>query len=419
MNPHQEIVVILHQAMGFDAAALSESAVSRAVRKRMAQCGQRDQSAYLSYLRASAQELTQLVEELVVPETWFFRDGKPFEMLKRYVMEEWLPANPERPLRFLSIPCSSGEEPYSAVMTLLDAGLSPERISVEGVDISHVALGKARRAIYGRNSFRGTLPGLQERYFTVSPDGWSLQAQVRKQVHFSQGNLLGPDFALVRGGYDIIFCRNLLIYFDDKNREQALSVLEQMLLPQGILFVGHAESAPVLEKLFTPVVWPQAFAFRKKNALPIEGKAPMVIRDGKRRGLISRTPVQEPHVARMRPLAQAIPNIGQKSASVNTLGQAQFLADQGKLLEAAVMCETSLREQGASAKAYYLLGLVHDAGLEAENAKDYFSKAVYLDPDHYEALVQLALLAERQGDAHNAALLRQRAQRAAQRKGRK
>lgn len=417
MNPHQEITAILHQAMGFDAAALSESAVSRAVRKRMAQCGQREPSAYLLYLQTSAQELTQLVEELVVPETWFFRDGKPFEMLKRYVMEEWLPGNPERPLRLLSIPCSSGEEPYSAVMALLDAGLAPERISVEGVDISHVALGKARRAVYGRNSFRGTLPGLQERYFTASPVGWSLHEQVRNRVHFSQGNLLGSDFALVRGGYDIIFCRNLLIYFDDKNREQALSVLEQMLLPQGILFVGHAESAPVLDKLFTPIVWPQAFAFRKKSALPIEGKSPLLARSDKRHRIVPRTPVPAPPVARMRPLAQALPAIGQKAAPFNPLAQAQLLADQGKLLEAAVMCETSLREQGASAKAYYLLGLVHDAGLEAENAKNYFSKAVYLDPDHYEALVQLALLAERQGDAHNAALLRQRAQRAALRKG--
>ncbi len=417
MTPPPEITEMLHRAMGFDAAALSESAVGRAVRKRMAQCGQRDAPSYLVYLRASPLELAQLVEELVVPETWFFRDGKPFEALQRFVMEEWLAANPERPLRLLSVPCSSGEEPYSAVMALLDAGFPPERISVDGVDISNVALGKARRGIYGRNSFRGAYPGLQERYFTATPHGWLLHEAVRKLVAFSQGNLLGADFSLLRGGYDVIFCRNLLIYFDDLNRERALAVLERLLLPRGVLFVGHAESAPVLDKWFAPVVSPQAFAYCKKSALPAQGKlSPPGAGLGRARGESRREMLPEKPAARLRPLPQAVSSIGQPPAG-NTLEQAQCLADQGRLAEAAVQCEAYLREQGASAQAYYLLGLVHDAGADAENAKEFFGKAVYLEPNHYEALVQLALLAERRGEIRNAAQLRQRAQRAQQRRG--
>lgn len=416
MNPREEIATILHHAMGFDAAALSDSAVERAMRKRMTQCGQRDESAYLVYLRASPLELAQLIEEVVVPETWFFRDGKPFEVLQRYVMEEWLPANPDRPLRLLSVPCSSGEEPYSAVMALLDAGLAPERINVEGVDISNVALGKARRGLYGRNSFRGSVPGLQERYFTATPNGWQLHQQVRGLVYFAQGNLLASDFSLLRGGYDVIFCRNLLIYFDDRNRELALSVLDRLLLPQGVLFVGHAESAPVLSKLFAPIISPQAFAYRKKSVLNAKAKAPLR-RHGHHRET-TQPPAEKP-IGRMRPLAQAVSAIAPKASPEKSLEQAQALADQGLLSEAAVLCETYLREQGASARAYYLLGLVHDAGSAVENAKECFSKAVYLEPNHYEALVHLALLAERQGDSGNAALLRQRAQRAQQRWGSK
>ncbi|MDD5329427.1 MAG: hypothetical protein PHX38_05440 [Sulfuricella sp.] len=414
MTPPPEIAEMLHRAMGFDAAALSESAVGRAVRKRMSQCGQRDPSSYLVYLRASPLELAQLVEELVVPETWFFRDGKPFEALQRFVMEEWLAANPERPLRLLSVPCSSGEEPYSAVMALLDAGLPPERISVDGVDISNVALAKARRAVYGRNSFRGAYPGLQERYFTATPHGWLLHEAVRKRVNFSQGNLLGDDFSLLRGAYDVIFCRNLLIYFDDQNRERALSVLERLLLPRGVLFVGHAESAPVLEKWFVSVASPHAFAYCKKSALPAQGKAQPSRARGEGRREMPRQP--EKPAARLRP---PVAVVSKEPPAGNALEQAQRLADQGRLAEAAVQCEAFLREQGASAQAYYLLGLVHDAGADAENAREFFGKAVYLEPNHYEALVQLALLAERQGEVRTAAQLRQRAQRAQQRRGNK
>jgi chemotaxis protein methyltransferase WspC len=408
VKPQEEITRILHLAMGFDAAALSQSAVERAVRNRMAACGHHDEASYLVYLRVSQPELAHLIEEMVVPETWFFRDGKPFEVLQRYAIDEWLPANPERPLRLLSVPSSSGEEPYSAAMALLDAGLPPERISVEAVDISNVALAKARRGVYGKNSFRNAPPWLLERYFTATPHGWLLHEAVRKLVHFSQANLLGPDFALTRGAYDVIFCRNLLIYFDAQNRERALSTLDRLLLPQGILFVGHAESAPVLDKFFTSAISPNAFAYRKKN--PLVEKPIVQGRSARRREAVHMPPVEKTPI-RAWPVAQSEP-VAEKRA---TLEQAQQLADQGRLEEAATQCEILLREQGASAQAYYLLGLVRDAGGNVESARDSFNKAVYLEPNHYEALVQLALLAERQGDTTNAASLRQRAGRVAQR----
>jgi chemotaxis protein methyltransferase WspC len=263
---------------------------------------------------------------------------------------------------------------------------------------------------------------LQERYFTATPQGWQLHEAVRKLVAFSQGNLLGADFALLRGGYDVIFCRNLLIYFDDQNRERALSVLDRLLLPRGLLFVGHAESAPVLDKWFAAVASPQAFAYCKKSALPNHGKAAPGGGLGRTRAETRReTPPRQPEqpAPRLRPLPQAVSAIGKPPSAASALEQAQSLADQGRLAEAAVHCEASLREQGASAEAYYLLGLVHDAGADTENAREFFGKAVYLEPNHYEALVQLALLAERQGEVQNAAQLRQRAQRAQQRRGNK
>ena len=420
MNPQQEITAMLHDAMGFDASALSESAVHRAVKKRLVQCGQVSELAYLLHLKVTPQELTQLVEELVVPETWFFRDGKPFEMLQRYVMGEWLPANPERQLRLLCVPCSTGEEPYSAVMALLDAGLSPKRIYVEGIDISNIALTKAQRGIYGKNSFRGTYAGLQERHFTNTPQGWLLNEPVRKLVNFSQGNLLSGKFALTHHSFDVIFCRNLLIYFDDKNREQALSEINRMLLPNGIFFVGHAESAPVLDKFFTPIFSPHAFAYRKKGTeSAYKNSALANSRNNPNRRESPRHLVPKKPISPLPSPAQTVSDIGGKKPPLSALEQAQQYADQGKLSDAAALCETSLREQGASSQAYYLLGLVHDTEGEAENARTFFNKAIYLEPNHYDALVQLSLLAERQGDTLNAAQLRKRAQRASLRQNKK
>lgn len=410
MKVCREIIALLHAAMGYDSAALSESAVVRGVRRRMLQCGQADETAYLVYLRASPLEMSQLIEELVVPETWFFRDGKPFEWLRQYIQEEWAPLNPTRPLRILSVPCSSGEEPYSAVMTALDAGLPPERILVDAADISQVALAKARRGLYGRNSFRNAPPGLQERYFSPSQHGWLLHEAVRQSVAFSQANLLAGDFTVGRGGYDVIFCRNLLIYFDEQNRERALDVLDKILLPQGILFVGHAEGAPVLEKWFVGAGVPQAFAYRKKGTAPAASRQPATERKRARS-----LPVAERRPAAMRPPQQRVAATG--SAPANRLEDAQRLADQGRLTEAAALCEALLRDSGPSADAYYLLGLVHGAGRDPDSARDCFGKAVYLQPDHYEALVNLALLADQRGEPHDARRWRQRAERVAGRRG--
>ena len=184
------------------------------------------------------------------------------------------------------------------------------------------------------------------------------------------------------------------------------------------MFVGHAESAPVLDKFFAPIVSPQAFAYRKKGATQSKKSSlQATARNIPQRREQPRSHAPKKPNSPIRPISQAVAIIGQEQPSWNVLEQAQQYADQGRLADAAALCERSLREQGASAHAYYLLGLVHDAGSESENAKECFNKAVYLEPNHYEALVQLALLAERQGETHNATMLRQRAQRAVLRRG--
>lgn len=151
--------------MGLDAVSIGSTTIDRAVLARMASLGVERREDYWQQLQDSTDEVQELIEAVVVPETSFFRDREAFAVLVRLILVEWLPAHPRGTLRLLSIPCSTGEEPYSMVMALLDAGFSLGQFEVDAVDISARALTQAKRGVYGMNSFRGENLSFRERYF--------------------------------------------------------------------------------------------------------------------------------------------------------------------------------------------------------------------------------------------------------------
>ncbi len=407
-----EFQVLLKQTMGLDAASIGAASIERAVQQRVIACGLKDAGAYLERVRASADEVQQLIEEVIVPETWFFRDREAFAALARMVYEDWLPAHPEGVLRVLSLPCSTGEEPYSMAMALLDAGFPAERFRVDAFDISARSLTHARRAIFGRNSFRGGDLGFRDRHFIPSGSGWQLADAVRSQIDFHQGNILDANLRAGAGTYDVVFCRNLLIYFDRPTQDRAVATLTRLLSPKGWLFVGPSETGLLLSHAFVSVKVPLAFAFRHAGAAaaPVEPQAN------------GHQPVRRPPPARivtpprpmpfssviLRPAAPVAEPFAKPSAGID---HAMRLADQGRLVEAAKECETHLRAHGPSARAFYVMGLVRDASGSHAEAADFYRKALYLEPGHHEALVQLALLLDGQGDKAGAKIMSDRARR--------
>ena len=172
---------LLRKTIGLDAASIGSTSIQRAVRLRMRSLGLRTPEDYEQLLEKSRAEWNEFVESVIVTETWFFRDPALFAAFVRLVLEEWLPAHPAAPMRLLSIPCASGEEPYSLVMALLDAGVAPERFQIEAVDISARALARAERGVYGKNSFRGKDLAFRDRYFQPSKEGFVL-ASGRSQL---------------------------------------------------------------------------------------------------------------------------------------------------------------------------------------------------------------------------------------------
>ena len=165
---------LLRETIGLDAESIGSASIQRAVRLRMRSLGLRRPEDYQQLLEGSRAEWNEFVESVIVPETWFFRDPALFPAFVRHVLEEWPPAPPAAPLRLLSIPCASGEEPCSLVMSLLDAGVAPERFQIKAIDISARAIARAElrssgiaRAARRSTAFLGEGPARDGRHLTL------------------------------------------------------------------------------------------------------------------------------------------------------------------------------------------------------------------------------------------------------------
>lgn len=410
-----QIEALLQAKIGVAASIIGSKEITRVIEKRRLACNLPDLQTYLRLLQTSTQELDELIELVIVPETWFFRDGEPFVFLENYIKSEWLPSKSKSTLRLLSIPCSSGEEPYSIAMTLLNAGLTPNQFVIDAVDISKKSLIKAKEAIYSRNSFRGNNLEFRTRYFTLSNDKYKLCDLVKNAVNFLYGNLVDPYFLINRQLYDVIFCRNVLIYFESTAREQSLLNLERLLINQGLIFVGHAETVQISQSRFESVRHPFAFAYRKidKNSDKFQHGQQLLIKNTQ---LVPIPKIASPLDIKQQPQSSTkVPkesiNFSINQPSTLNLKSIRRLADRGQLTEAATLCETYLQQNSTNVEAYVLLGQVYQAkGLEKQ-AEQCFQKAIYLDPNDYNALMHLILIIENRGDIAKAAVLRQRIQR--------
>lgn len=394
----------LRQVIGLDANSIGSSSIQRAVRLRMKTEGMDRLDDYIALFDKCAAEREELIESVVVAETWFFRDAQSFCALLRMVKEQWQPRNPAGQLRILSVPCSTGEEPYSLAIALLEAGLPPERFRIDAVDISERALRRAREGVYGKNSFRGDNLGFRDRYFRRTEDGLVLDSGIRGRVSFHRGNIVGKDFPVLPL-FDVIFCRNLLIYFDRETRRGAISQLRRLLGNNGLLFVGPAEQPLITEFGFEALGIPLAFASRKCGSLseswPMElPKLRPVRAGGAQTPIATNSGFEAEQGSPPKPARHA----------ASDLETVRRLADAGNLTEASELCEQYLRQDADSPHGWYLLGLIREAGGE-RGAIECYRKALYLDPNHYETLLQMALLAERDGNAAGARTFRNRAER--------
>ncbi|MGI0483932.1 CheR family methyltransferase [Pantanalinema rosaneae CENA516] len=426
--PVEIIATLLGQRTGLDVSVIGDRKLARVVEDRCAACGLVDVQAYFQRLQASPIELTTLVEHLVVPETWFFRDRKPFDFLVSYVRSQWLYKSGTELLRVLSVPCSTGEEPYSIAIALLEAGIPAQRVRIDAIDISQVALSKAQQAMYGQHSFRGEDWVERERYFQSVDQQYRVCSLVQSLVRFQQGNVL-ELFSQISSPYDMIFCRNLLIYLDAAACRRTFKTLDRLLSPIGLLFVGAAETGKVPLDRFAFVRQPFTFAFRKLEStspqlMPLTTSSLTELPQPKKISpqLLPQQPIpldivsatkyssSQSTQAHSLSLIADQPSVSSSLSSDKELQSARELADAGYLTTAIVQCQAYLATHAIDADAHTLLGTLYQATAQYEQAERCFQKALYLQPHHAEALMQFALLKEFRGDAIGAQRLQQRLQ---------
>ena len=190
-------------------------------------------------------ELGQLAVTLTNNETYFFREAHHFECVARHVLPAMQDELRERPLRILSAGCSSGEEPYSLVMSLQASGLDallPHGWEVDACDLNPARLAQARAATYEETSLRSCDADTRRRYFTQEGSRFVLRERHRTGVRFFACNLAAPVMPLGAGRYDVILCRNMLIYFGEAAFLTLIERFARALVPGGLLMLGHSES---------------------------------------------------------------------------------------------------------------------------------------------------------------------------------
>jgi chemotaxis protein methyltransferase CheR len=231
---------------------------------RLAKRSMQSYAEYTKFLKFGADRETEfhdLASVLSNNETYFFRERAQLKALCGKILDELTAVSPR--LRIWSAASSSGEEPYSLAMTLLESGrIAESNIAIKATDISPRVLEMCERGFYRALSFRATEPAMIAKYFTSLGDGFLISDRIKRLVQFGSLNLMDGAKVAAHGPFDAIFCRNVLIYFDKPTQKRVVESFAKALRPGGYLFLGHAESLFHLTDLYEPIVQPEAIVYR-------------------------------------------------------------------------------------------------------------------------------------------------------------
>ena len=412
-------------------------------------------SAYLGHLNASsngAAEWRTLAEQLTVNETFFFRNTDNFLALAEIVLPERIRANAQtKQLRILSAGCSSGDEPYSLAIMVREAlpDLDAWDVKIIGIDINPAILLKATQGRYSEWSLRATSADIRRRFFRADGADFVLASEIQKMVSFQERNLVDEDpLFWAPHAYDVVFCRNVLMYFSRDTARGVVRRIRQALRPRGFLFLGHAETLRGITPEFHLCHTNDTFYYQQPDACDAAAKitwgAPT---DKPAEDLLSEVELSAnwvdvihhaatriatlaaPQVAnkplgsqpalaasprawdlslvleavRQERFADALALIGCLPADSNEdpdalLLRAVLLTNHGRLNESEEVCRRLLALDELNAGAHYLMALCREHDGDAKGAIEHGLTAIYLDPSFAMPHLHLGILAKRSGD---------------------
>ncbi|OGR38515.1 MAG: hypothetical protein A2051_06355, partial [Desulfovibrionales bacterium GWA2_65_9] len=365
---------------------------------------------YHHLLLQEPEEMHHLVELLTINETYFFREPEQLKLMQQQLIPELLAAHPGRPLKILSAGCSTGEEPYSIAMLLREAygPESAQRFCIVGVDIDAAALAAARRGVYGKGSFRGMDQALVERYCKPHGSGEQrLTESIRSQVQLGQVNLLARDYPPLMNNPDIIFYRNVSIYFGGQTQRDIFSRLAETLNESGYLFVSATETMhhnigvlPLLQR-------GTQFLYRKVQAPSIADRrqtrrsAPVAAPGSGQKA--ARTAAAPPRKAPAKPVRgrPAAPATQERSAE-QLFDEALELVQKGRPEEALALLDELFARDAACAKSCALKAAILLELSRFQESRAVCEAALARNPLCLDAALMLGLIARHEGDSDEA-----------------
>jgi chemotaxis protein methyltransferase CheR len=242
--------------------------LERRLKERLPALGLKRFSEYYQFLKFSSgatSELDEAIDLLTTNETYFFREDYQLRAFKNEVLPMLAAdAASRRRLSIWSAGCSTGEEVYTLAILIAESGLfNGWDVRVYGSDISRRCVAAARRGIYGASAFRAVGPEVKRAYFVDKADGSHVMDRIRQSCHFGHLNLMDTERVRVVGRVDAVFCRNVLIYFDQRSRKKVIDTFYERLIPGGFLFLGHSESLLNVSTAFELVHLSEDLVYRK------------------------------------------------------------------------------------------------------------------------------------------------------------
>jgi len=441
--PHVEMLrefVAKRLGLRFDDTKLT--LLAEVIRRRASEIGS-DAGTYVR--RLDQDEIGALARELTVGETYFFRNREQFHALAEVVLPERIQIRSgRRILRLLSAGCASGEEPYTMAMVVRQLNLDPSwDVSIRGVDLNPAVLERARRARYTAWSLRETPTEVESAWFRADARELVLDDKIRAMVRFEEKNLASDDPDLWQPeAFDVIFCRNVLMYFTPEAMRAAVARISRALAPGGYLFLGHAETLRGISHEFHLCHTHETFYYQLRDggerrdaapaSPPLEGRGRdlevvvagadswvEVIQQAADRIRALTTPAAKPPVQPSWDLGTAV-DLFRRERFAEALGvidglpedsthnpdvlllRAVVLSHGGQLAAAETACARLLAIDELNAGAHYVLALCRESAGDLDGAVDHDQIAAYLDPAFAMPRLHLGLIASRTGERDTA-----------------
>jgi chemotaxis protein methyltransferase WspC len=400
----ESVKKILKQNTGLSLNSEDPDVTDDIISQYMENSGFNSENKLLEFLQSNTKELRNLASELINNETWFFRNKEIFDFLSDN-LKQWKDNEEQKKLNILSVPCSTGEESYSIVITLFENMFKPNEFAIDAIDMSSKVIENTQQALYSKESLKELNDDLIEKYFYQAEDLYIMNPKISNLVNFYEDNIADENFLHSNKKYDIIVAKNFLNDYCIDSHRIIFNNIYSLLDDEGIL-ITTSEEATLFDKMFfnsydndNPFVLRKFVQSQEKqDSTNIENKSKSVF-DKIKSAL-------KPATSNLK-IIDTADNIEEVNLG-RELNNIKNLIDKNRFDSADEKCRQLLKSIKDNPDVFYYMGMINESLNKPEEAEEYYHKALYLEPYHYESLVHLILIFENKGWKDRAALLRKR-----------